>query len=61
MRTFIRSGKHPARKLMRTRILLKADASDAGDAWSDSANGLDAMVVTVARADLCTTLALHSI
>ena len=36
LETLIRSGKHPARKLNRARILLKADASDAGEAWSDS-------------------------
>jgi hypothetical protein len=47
----IRSGKHPARKLMRARILLKADASEAGDAWSDSqiAEALDTGLATVAR------------
>jgi hypothetical protein len=51
LQSLIRSGKHPARKLMRARILLKADASEAGDAWSDSqiADGLDTSVVTVAR------------
>jgi hypothetical protein len=30
LQTLIRSGKHPARKLMRARVLLKADASEAG-------------------------------
>jgi hypothetical protein len=51
LQTLIRSGKHPARKLMRARILLKADASEAGDAWSDSqiADGLDTSLMTVAR------------
>jgi hypothetical protein len=51
LQTLIRSGKHPARKLMRARILLKADASEAGDAWSDSqiAEGLDTSLATVAR------------
>jgi hypothetical protein len=51
LQTLIRSGKHAARKLMRARILLKADASEAGDAWSDSqiAAGLDTSLVTVAR------------
>ena len=51
LQTLIRSGKHPARKLMRARILLKADASEAGDAWSDSqiAAALDTGLVTVAR------------
>ena len=51
LQTLIRSGKHPARKLMRARILLKADASEAGDAWSDSqiAAALDTGLATVAR------------
>ena len=51
LQTLIRSGKHSARKLMRARILLKADASQAGHAWSDSqiADGLDTSLVTVAR------------
>jgi hypothetical protein len=29
-------GKHPARLLTKARILLKADASEAGEGWSDS-------------------------
>ena len=47
----IRSGKHPARKLMRARILLKADVSEAGEAWSDCqiAQALDAGLATVSR------------
>lgn len=47
----IRSGKHSARKLLRARILLKADASGAGEGWSDDqiASGLDTSVKTVAR------------
>lgn len=32
----INKGKHPARYLLKARILLKADASDAGEGWSDS-------------------------
>ena len=32
----IHSGTHPARKLTRARILLKADAGEAGEGWSDS-------------------------
>jgi hypothetical protein len=32
----IRKGKHPARQQLKARILLKADASDAGEGWSDS-------------------------
>ena len=29
-------GKSPARRLLKARILLKADISDAGEGWSDS-------------------------
>lgn len=49
--TLIRAGKHRAGQLVRARILLKADTSAAGDAWSDSqiARALDTSVNTVAR------------
>jgi hypothetical protein len=49
--TLIHSGKHPARKLLKARVLLKADASEAGEGWSDSqiAEALDTSVDTVAR------------
>ena len=48
----IKKGKHPARQLLKARILLKADASDVGEAWSDSeiAAALETSVATVARA-----------
>ena len=36
LEALIRTGKHSARKLLRARILLKADASEAGEGWSDS-------------------------
>jgi hypothetical protein len=51
LESLIRTGKHSARKLLRARILLKADASEAGEAWTDSeiAAGLDTSVMTVAR------------
>ena len=51
LQTTIRGGKHSARKLLRARILLKADASEAGGAWSDDqiAEGLDTSPKTVAR------------
>ena len=51
LNTLIRSGKHAARKLLKARILLKADVSDAGQGWSDSqiAEALDISVDTVAR------------
>jgi homeodomain-containing protein len=36
LETLIRKGKSPARRLLKARILLKADVSEAGDGWSDS-------------------------
>jgi hypothetical protein len=51
LEALIRTGKHSARKLLRARILLKADASEVGEAWTDSqiAAGLNTSVMTVAR------------
>jgi transposase len=51
LNTLIRVGKHPARQLTRARILLKADASAAGEGWRDCqiAAALDTSVDTVAR------------
>jgi poly-gamma-glutamate capsule biosynthesis protein CapA/YwtB (metallophosphatase superfamily) len=51
LNTLIHAGKHPARQLTRARILLKADSSEAGDAWSDSqiATALETSADTVAR------------
>jgi transposase len=45
------AGKHSARLLTKARILLKADASEAGEGWSDSqiAAALDTSIDTVAR------------
>ena len=37
LRTLIGQGTAPARKLTHARILLKADQSDCGPAWSDAA------------------------
>src|SRR6201989_1825256 len=34
--TLIRKGKSPAQRLLKARILLKADVSEAGEGWSDS-------------------------
>ncbi len=47
----IQKGKAPARQALKARILLKADASDAGEDWSDGqiADALDTSVDTVAR------------
>jgi transposase len=49
--TLIHTGKHRAGQLVKARILLKADASEVGDGWSDSeiAAALDISVNTVAR------------
>jgi len=49
--TLIQTGKRRARQLLKARILLKADASDAGEAWTDSeiAAALDTSTDTVAR------------
>src|SRR5258708_35809313 len=51
LNALIHSGKHPAQKLLKARILLKADASDGGEGWSDSeiAAALETSVATVAR------------
>ena len=51
LEALIRTGKHAARKLLRARILLKADASEAGEAWTDSqvAAALETSLMTVAR------------
>jgi len=47
----IRSGKHSAQLLTKARILLKADVSDAGEGWSDSAiaGALDTSIANIAR------------
>ncbi len=51
LNALIHSGKHPAQKLLKARILLKADTSDGGEGWSDSeiAAALETSVATVAR------------
>jgi len=36
LETLIRKGRGSARQLLKARILLKADVSDAGPGWSDS-------------------------
>jgi hypothetical protein len=47
----IRCGKRSARMLTKARILLKADVSDAGEGWSDSAiaAALDTSIANVER------------
>jgi transposase len=36
LQALIRKGKSPAGRLLKARILLKADISDAGEGWSDN-------------------------
>jgi poly-gamma-glutamate capsule biosynthesis protein CapA/YwtB (metallophosphatase superfamily) len=52
LNSLIQKGKAPARQLLKARILLKADASELGEAWSDSqiAGALDTSIDTIARA-----------
>jgi hypothetical protein len=51
LEALVRSGKSSAQMLTRARILLKADTSEAGDGWSDSAisTALDTSINNVAR------------
>ena len=51
LEVLIQKGKAAARQLLKARILLKADASTAGEAWSDSriAAALDTSIDTIAR------------
>src|SRR5215212_10745291 len=51
LESLIHGGKHPAQKLTKARILLKVDASPAGEAWSDSriASALNTGLATIAR------------
>ena len=47
----IHKGKHSAAKVLKARILLKADVSDAGEGWSDGRimKALDTSLSTVFR------------
>ena len=36
LEALIRKGKSPAQRLLKARILLKADVSEPGEGWSDS-------------------------
>jgi hypothetical protein len=47
----ISKGKHPAATILKARVLLKADVSEAGEGWSDSriVQALDTSLATVAR------------
>jgi uncharacterized small protein (DUF1192 family)/DNA-binding MarR family transcriptional regulator len=49
--SLIHKGKHPAARVLKARILLKADISEAGEGWSDGriAKTLDTSLSTVFR------------
>ena len=47
LETLIRKGKSPARRVLKARILLKADVSEAGKGWSD--NRIISMVYRVRK------------
>src|SRR5277367_4906529 len=51
LNALIQKGTGPARQMLKARILLKADASEAGEAWSDGeiAEALDTSIDTIAR------------
>ena len=51
LEALIRKGKSPAQRLVKARILLKADVSEAGEGWSDSRiiEALDTSVSMVYR------------
>jgi homeodomain-containing protein len=51
LEALIHKGKHPAARVLKARILLKADVSEAGDCWSDGRIGkaLDTSLSTVFR------------
>src|ERR1700726_1421971 len=36
LEALLRKGRSPAQRLLKARILLKADVSEAGEGWSDS-------------------------
>ncbi len=52
LNAWIHTGKRSAQQLMKARILLKADASEAGPGWSDSriVKALETSLATVCRA-----------
>ena len=51
LEAFIRTGKRPAAQVLKARILLKADVSEAGEGWSDGriVKALDTSLSTVSR------------
>jgi hypothetical protein len=55
LEALIRKGRSPAQRLLKARILLKADVSEAGAGWSDSRiiKALEGGCVTGALSRLC--------
>jgi hypothetical protein len=51
LESLIHKGRHPAARVLKALILLKADVSDAGERWSDGriAKALDTSLSTVFR------------
>jgi transposase len=51
LEALISKGKHPAAQVLKARILLKADVSEAGEGWSDSriVEALDVSPATIYR------------
>src|SRR5277367_803916 len=51
LNALIQKGTNPARQILKARIPLRADASEAGEAWSDGqiAEALDTSIDTTAR------------
>ena len=51
LEALIHKGKHPAARVLKARILLKADVSEAGEGWSDGriVKALDTSMSTVFR------------
>ena len=55
LEALIGKGKHSASAILRARILLKADISEVGEAWSDGriVKALDTSLATVHRVRQC--------
>jgi transposase len=51
LEALIRKGRHGASQLLKARVLLKADVSEAGEGWSDEriAQALDTSATTIHR------------
>ena len=60
LQALIGKGKSPAQHLLKARILLKADVSEAGDGWSDSRiiKALDTSASMVYRVDVISETSL---